>query len=73
MSDINVMVTYGCGTNLNNCYSVVSGSNYENVMAFIARVTKGKYSFTYIGQEEIDRQVALYNLKQVPLQPQVIS
>lgn len=70
MSDVIVMVTYGCGTNLANCYSVVSSNSYENAMKLISSATEGKYAFTYIGQEEIDNQVSRFNLKKVPLQPQ---
>lgn len=66
------MVTYGCGTNLGGCYSVVYGESYDEVMSDIFSVTNGEFAFTYIDEDDIDRQIKEYGLKEVKLQSQVV-
>lgn len=63
-----VYVTYGIGTNLNGCYSVVEGDNYDGCLAKIREATQLKYAFDY-SEEEGPKLVDKYNLRQVPLQP----
>ena len=72
MSDVKIMVTYGCGTNLGNCYSLVSASSYEDGMALISSTTGGEYAFSYTDEADIARQIEAYGLKKVPLQKQVV-
>ena len=63
-----VLVTYGCGTPLENCYSLVDGDTYEDCRKEIFRVTEGKYSIDY-PYDEYAYMIQEYNLKEVPLQP----
>lgn len=72
MSDVKIMVTYGCGTNLGNCYSLVSASSYKEGFKIISDVTDGMYAFTYTDEADIARQVKMYGLKKVDLQKQVV-
>lgn len=59
------------GTNLADCYSLVSASSYEDGMKLINSATNMQYAFTYTGDESIARQIKSFHLHQVPLQPQV--
>ena len=63
-----VIVTYGSGTPLKNCYSIVEGKTYADCRKEIFRITEGKYSMDY-PYEQYAHMIEEYNLKQVPLQP----
>ncbi len=63
-------VTYGYGSNLKDCYSVVQGSSWKACYDQISEATSGQYAFTYTA-EEFEGQVERYGLREVPLQAQV--
>jgi hypothetical protein len=63
-------VTYGLGSNLKGCYSIVEGLNRDVCERAARAGTEGKFAFTY-SEEEFAGQAEKYNLKEVPLQPQV--
>ena len=63
-----VLVTYGSGTPLKNCYSIVESKTYADCRKEIFRITEGKYSMDY-PYEDYAYMIEEYNLKQVPLQP----
>jgi hypothetical protein len=42
-----VIVTYGSGTPLKDCYSIVEGETYTDCRKEIFQITKGKYSMDY--------------------------
>lgn len=65
-----VYVTYGFGSNLANCYSMVEGEDVSACYAEIDRVTDGKYAFVY-DEENFKDQPEKYGLTEVPLQQQV--
>lgn len=64
-----LFVTYGCGTTLANCYSVVKGRDFAECREYVERITGGKFAFTYT-ESEFAGQVEKYGLRLVPLQPQ---
>lgn len=68
-NSVSLLVTYGCGSNLENCYSRVVGATAQEVRAEIARVTQGNYSFTYPDDANGKIMIETYNLKEVELQP----
>jgi len=63
-------VTYGYGSNLKDCYSVVQGGSWKACHDRISEATSGKYAFTYTAKE-FEGQVERYGLREVPLQAQV--
>lgn len=63
-----LFVTYGHGSNLRDCYSVVQGSSWKACYDRIREGTGGKYAFCY-SPEEFAGQVERYGLVEVPLQP----
>jgi len=63
-----VLITYGSGTPLKDCYSIVEGKTYAACRKEIFRITEGKYSMDY-PYEDYAYMIEEYNLKQVPLQP----
>ncbi|QGH72740.1 MAG: hypothetical protein [Podoviridae sp. ctQNx1] len=68
-----VYITYGIGSNLSNCYSVVYGKNLETCMKRINRVTGGMYAFSYC-EEDFKKIEEKYGpMIQVSLQPHVIT
>jgi len=68
---VRVYVTYGYGTNLRNCYSVVEDETIDGAFEQINIVTGGKYAFTYQDEADFQRQIKQYRLREVSLQPQV--
>lgn len=62
-------VTYGFGSNLKNCYSVVEGADIATCYVIINEVTQGQYAFAYT-EEHFAGQVEKYGLTEVPLQEQ---
>lgn len=64
-----LFITYGCGSNLCNCYSVVEGKDYSECRAHADEVTEGKFAFGY-SEEKFKGQPEKYGLTEVPLQPQ---
>jgi len=66
---VKLYVTYGLGSNLCNCYSVVEAESYVEARNAVDRVTGGKFAFDYT-EKLFERQVDKYGLKEVPLQPQ---
>lgn len=65
-----LFVTYGYGSNLADCYSVVRGSSWKECHDRISEGTSGQYAFTYT-PKEFEGQVERYGLREVPLQAQV--
>ncbi len=66
-------VTYGFGTNLQNCYSELFAQSIEEARELAFATTKGKHAFLYSSRDwMIDgkTQAEAYNLREVPLQPQ---
>lgn len=68
--EITLYVTYGYGSNLKDCYSLVQGSSWKACYDRINEVTSGQYAFTYPAKE-FEGQVERYGLREVPLQAQV--
>lgn len=67
-------VTYGCGSNLNNCFSKVEVPYDVSPSEFVQSQIGQKYAFIYDernwsrdGSTQEDR----YGLRQVPLKPQI--
>ena len=65
----NFYVTYGFGSNLRNCYSVVQAENYAAALQHIHEITGGKFAFCY-DEKEFGDQPEKYGLTEVTLQPQ---
>ena len=66
---VEVVITYGCGSNLENCYSRVTGESKQAVMDEVSRVTEGKYSFSYHDKPAYETMIKTWSLKEVELQP----
>lgn len=64
-----LIITYGCGSNLQNCYSRVTGESMEAVHKKITEVTNGHYSFSYMDNAETADMIKRHNLTEVNLQP----
>ena len=62
-------VTYGTGTNLANCYSVIEADGYEQARQKAFEVTEGRFAFMY-DEWQFKGQPERYNLTEVELQPQ---
>ena len=67
-----LFVTYGLGGNLGRCYSVVEGLTRDVCERAARAGTEGKFAFTY-SEEEFAGQAEKYNLREVPLQPQILE
>lgn len=65
-------VTYGLGSNLSKCYSVVEGKDYYDARSLVDAVTKGKFAFMY-STEDFQGQAEKHNLREVDLQPQIMG
>ena len=63
-------VTYGFGSNLKNCYSIVEGQDIPDCYATIQKVCGVNYAFAYT-EERFAGQVERYDLVEVPLQAQI--
>ncbi len=67
-------VTYGCGSNLNNCFSKVEVPYDVSPTDFVQDQIGPKYAFIYSERtwerDGVTQEVS-YGLRQVPLQPQV--
>ena len=63
-------VTYGGGTNLSHCFSVVEGEDYGAARAIVDEITGGKFAFMY-SSEEFAGQQERWGLREVPLQAQI--
>lgn len=64
-------ITYGFGSNLANCFSVVEGENYGVARKEVDTVTSGKFAFMY-DEKEFAGQQERYRLTEVPLQAQAV-
>ena len=62
-------VTYGMGSKLGKCYSVVEGLDYGVCRRMVEAGTNCEFAFDYT-EEEFAGQVDKYGLTEVPLQPQ---
>ena len=62
-------VTYGTGTNLANCYSVIEADEYDQARQKAFEVTEGKFAFIY-DEEQFFGQIEKWDLTEVELQPQ---
>lgn len=62
-------VTYGSGSNLAGCFSVIESQTYGTARAVASRVTRNKFAFMYT-EKDFAGQVEQYNLTEVPLQAQ---
>ena len=65
----NFYVTYGCGSNLEGCYSTVYADSYDEARSWIDYETGGKYAFVY-EHDKYEDAIAYWNLTEVPLQAQ---
>ena len=65
-------VTYGCGSNLAGCYSVVEAETYGVARSIVSTTTRNKFAFMY-DEKDFAGQVEKYNLTEVPLQAQSFS
>ena len=65
-------ITYGYGSNLKDCYSIVEAPDIPACYATINEVTQGKYAFAYT-EEKFEGQVERYGLRKVPLQAQTMK
>jgi hypothetical protein len=68
-------VTYGMGTNLGYCFSIVEADNYAHARNILHRTIGSKFAFCYTESEWIlddgKTQQERYKLREVPLQAQV--
>lgn len=62
-------VTYGSGSNLSGCYSVVDAQTYGTARAHVSVVTRNKFAFMY-DEKAFEGQIEKYQLTEVPLQAQ---
>ncbi len=67
-----LFVTYGYGSNLRDCYSVVEGVDALECQNKIDEVCGEAYAFSY-SEEDFADQAARYGLTEVPLQAQVMG
>lgn len=61
-------VTYGCGTNLKQCYSVVEAEDFDIAIEAVFAGTRGRHSTTY-SEDRFAGMVEKWGLREVPLQP----
>ena len=66
----NFYVTYGCGTNLYNCYSVVQGFDYEDARNTVFTEIGPAFAFMY-DEDQFAGQAEKYDMREVELQPMV--
>lgn len=73
---IRLYVTYGFGSNLGQCFSIVEAETEEAAREKIEQVTRRQYAFVYIEKDwamgDNDNQQTAYGLREVPLQAQRI-
>ena len=66
-------VTYGCGSNLANCFSVVEAENAQAAFDEVCKVCGTSYAFTYTHNAWYQggtSQEKIWGLTKVPLRPQ---
>jgi len=63
-------ITYGCGTNLAGCYSVVKAQDYVSMRQAVHALIGQDFAFVYC-DNEFEGQIKEYGLRRVPLQRQV--
>lgn len=66
-----IFVTYGCGSDLGMCYSVVEADTAQDARKIIEAVCRRDFAFTY-SEEDFAGQAEKYGLTEVPLQPQIM-
>jgi hypothetical protein len=67
-----VYVTYGFGSNLAGCFSIVEGESWEACNKIIEEVTKMQFAFRYTERDFLNNNMqGKYGLVQVDLQPQI--
>ena len=64
-------VTYGCGTNLADCFSVIEAPSMQECYDKL-QVIEGKYSFTYDSDHFVGH-AEKYGLTEVPLQKMIYT
>jgi DNA-directed RNA polymerase subunit M/transcription elongation factor TFIIS len=64
-----MFVTYGFGSNLGGCYSVVEKDTMAEAIREVHAVCGSGYAFTY-EEKEFDEAIKRWNLVEVPLQSQ---
>ena len=62
-------ITYGLGSKLRNCYSVIEGLDYQTCRRMAEAGTNREFAFDYT-EDEFAGQAEQYGMKEVPLQPQ---
>lgn len=65
---VKLYVTYGSGTRLRNCFSVVEAETPHAAYAKVHEVCGNKYAFAY-SEKDFAGQEEKYCLTEVPLQP----
>lgn len=65
---VKLYVTYGCGSRLRNCFSMVEAETFQAAHAKVYEVCGTKYAFTY-DEKHFAGQEEKYCLTEVPLQP----
>ena len=65
---VKLYVTYGCGTRLRNCFSVVEAEFLSDAYKHVKSICGNKYAFAYI-EKDFEGQPEQYGLTEVPLQP----
>lgn len=66
--ELTFFVTYGSGTNVSSCYSLVKANTYEEAREKVFAAIGPKFSSMY-DVADLQRQRNEYNLTEVPLQP----
>ena len=64
----NFYVTYGCGTNLRNCYSAIQAVDYDDAMNIVFTEIGSAFAFMY-DKTEFAGQAEKYGMHEVELQP----
>lgn len=67
-----VYITYGIGSNLKDCYSVIKGKNLAECLQKIMKATGNNYAFSYT-EEDFMRMREKFPMQCVPLQPHIIN
>lgn len=67
-----MFVTYGCGSDQRNCYSVVEGADVIDCIEKVQATCGRHYAFTYTDEQDFERQIRQYGLHEIPLHAQTI-
>lgn len=68
-SEMKLYITYGLGSKLKNCYSVIEGLDYAVCHRMAEAGTNREFAFDYT-EEDFGDMAEKYGMTEVPVQPQ---